>query len=184
MMYSAASSHSSSVAASPALEQHGQRRAPGAAQQRKVLHVACAELNHVAVAFHQIDAALVHRFGHDLQAVGIAHVRQNFQAFLAETLKSVRRSARLERAAAKETRAAAPHSFGNGESLRATLNGARPRDERQFVAADGRIADAHDGLFRFEIERDQLVGLGDANCFGHARKASRSVWPRPRRCFP
>ena len=53
--------------------------------------------------------------------------------------------------------------------MRAALHGAGAGDDGQLVAADGRVADAHDRLLGAEVERDQLVGLGDADGLGHAR---------------
>src|SRR5712692_7866449 len=97
-----------------------------APQQRKVLHVARADLNHVAVTLDQIDCGLIDCLGNDLEAVSFANLRQNFQSFFSETLKGIRRSAWLERAAAKESCAAASHSFSYCESLSMTLNCAGP----------------------------------------------------------
>ena len=47
------------------------------------------------------------------------------------------------------------------------LDRARPRDNRQLLAADCCIARADNGLVRLEIERDELVRFGDSNCFEH-----------------
>ena len=111
---------------------------------------------------------LVQSFSHDLQTVSLAHIGQNLQTFFAETLKSIWRRARLKRTAAKEARARTTHRLGDGERLRAALNRTRAGDDRQLFAADGRIADAHDGLLRFQIERDQFVGFAHADRFGDA----------------
>jgi hypothetical protein len=89
MMYSAANSHSSSVADSPRFNRTGIRALPGPAQQREVLHVARADLNHVAVTFDEIDACFVECFRNDLQAVNFAHVGEYFESFFAEALKRV-----------------------------------------------------------------------------------------------
>src|SRR2546421_2238521 len=151
-----------------ALQEHGQARATGAFKQSEVLHVARAELDHVAVAFHEIDAVLVERLSYDLQTVSLAHVCENLQALFAETLKGIRRSARLKRTAAKEAHARTTHRLGHSERLCATLNRTGAGDDGQLFAADGRIADAHDGLFGFQIERDQFVGLAHADRFGDA----------------
>ena len=134
------------------------------------MHVARANLDHVAVTFDEIDAGFVQRFGNDLQAVGVTHVGEYPEPFFAETLKRVRRGARLERAAAKETRAAATHGFGDGKRLLRALDRARTSDDRQLVAADRRVANAHHRLFRPQVERNQLVRLTDANSFRDARE--------------
>ncbi len=38
-------------------------------------------------------------------------------------------------------------------------------DDRKFAAADGGVVNLHDRFLRSQIERDQLVGLGDADDF-------------------
>ena len=88
------------VSAKPAL------RSAHVFEQRKILHVARADLDAVAVFFDQIDAALVHRFGHDVQTELIAHLSQDLQAVFAFALKIIRRSARFKSAAAKKFGAA------------------------------------------------------------------------------
>src|SRR5690348_7401410 len=61
--------------------------------------------------------------------------------------------------------------LGNGKFLNVTLNRTWTSDDRQFISTDGRVTDAHDGLFRSQIERDQFVRFADANRFGHAAEA-------------
>jgi hypothetical protein len=60
--------------------------------------------------------------------------------------------------------------FRNRKRLRATLNRAWTSNDRQLVAADRRIADAHDRLLGRKSRVDQFVGLADANGFGDARQ--------------
>src|SRR5829696_8170497 len=62
-------------------------------------------------------------------------------------------------------RATSPDCFSDGKRLVPTLNCAWTSDYRELIAADSRVADAHDSLFRSQIERDQFVRLADANCF-------------------
>ena len=50
----------------PSLQQHRQLRPARPLQKRKVLHVASANLNDIAVLLDQIDIRLVDRFGDDL----------------------------------------------------------------------------------------------------------------------
>ena len=76
--------------------------ASGALEQRKILHVAGADLDDVGVFFDQIEGFVVDGFGDDAQAVLFANLGQNLQAVIAEALKAVRRSARLVGAAAEE----------------------------------------------------------------------------------
>src|SRR5712692_6845879 len=105
-------------------------RSSGVSEQRKVLHVARADLNHVSVLLNQIDTGFVKRFRDNLQAVRLTDFRQNLQSFFAEPLKRIWRGSGLERAAAKEARTTATHRFSNGECLRVTLDCARPGDNR------------------------------------------------------
>src|SRR5881275_3000609 len=127
----------------PALQEHGHARAPRAAQQREVLHVARADLYHVAVALDQVNAVLVQSFGDYLQAERLAYVCENLHAVFAESLEGVRGGARLERAAAEEARAASADGLRDLERLLAALDGARARDDRHLVAADCGVADLH-----------------------------------------
>ena len=152
-----------------ALQQHRQLRTARAPQERKILHVTRADLNDVAIFFDEVDAGHIERFRHDLQPKFLANLRHDLEAFLAQAGKFVRRTARFEGAAAEKARAAALHRLGHGESLGAVFDRARPGDHRELVTADGRIADAHHGFVRAQIERDQLVGLADADGFGDAR---------------
>src|SRR2546423_1779562 len=146
----------------PALQEHGHARAPRAAQQREVLHVARADLYHVAVALDQVNAVLVQSFGHYLQAERLAYVCENLHAVFAESLEGVRGGARLERAAAEEARAASADGLRDLERLLAALDCARAGDDRHLVAADCGVADLHDGLVGLEVERDELPGLRHA----------------------
>ena len=68
-MYSADSSHSSIVAAMPRLSSTGLRCAAQLLEQREVLHVARADLEHVAVLLDQLDLADVHHLRHQLEIV-------------------------------------------------------------------------------------------------------------------
>ena len=85
-----------------ALEKHGFFGAAGALEQRKILHVARADLDHVGVFFDEVEAFVVDGFGDDAEAELFADLRENFQAVFAEALKTVGGSARLVSAAAKK----------------------------------------------------------------------------------
>ena len=67
-MYSAAISSSSSVADSPRLSSTGTPGAADLGQQRVVLHVARADLDHVGDLEHRLEVARVHQLGDDRQA--------------------------------------------------------------------------------------------------------------------
>ena len=58
----------------------------------------------------------------------------------------------------------------HSQSLITILDCARSRDNRQFAATDRGVADPHDCFLRAQIERNQLVRLGDADDFGDTRE--------------
>src|SRR5438552_12290537 len=95
-------------------------------EQRKILHVAGANLDHVGVFLDQVERFVVNGFGNNLHSILIADVGHDAQSLFAQTLKGIGRSPRLVRATSKKLRARAMHSLGYGKSLVATLNAARP----------------------------------------------------------
>src|SRR5437764_939678 len=127
-----------------ALQEHGQARAPRAAKEREVLHVARADLYYVAVALDQVNAVLVQSLRNYLQAESLSYVGENLQAVIREALEGVWGGARLERAAAEEASAAASDGLRYLERRLAALDGARARDDRHLFAADCGVADLHD----------------------------------------
>ena len=119
-----------------ALQQHRLLRAARALQKRKILHVARADLDHVRVFFDQVERFVVDGFGDDAEAEFVADFGQDFQPGLAEALKTVRRSARLVSAAAKEAHARGFHVLRDFERLLARFDGARPGDHGDRCAAE------------------------------------------------
>ena len=67
------------------------------------------------------------------------------QSLDAEPLEAVRRGARLVRAAAQHRRARGGHRARRGQQLIARLHRARPRDQREVVAAHASPVDFDDG---------------------------------------
>ena len=100
-MYSAAIRSSSSVADSPRFRSTGLPGAADLGEQRVVLHVARADLDHVGHLEHRLEVAHVHQLGHDRQAGLRLGLGQQPQPRLAEALERVRRGARLVGAAAQ-----------------------------------------------------------------------------------
>lgn len=78
-------------------------------QQREVLHVAGTDLEDVAVALDQVDLADVHHLGHQRHVLGFRRVAKQVQPLFAKPLEGVRRTARLEGAAAENLRASPSH---------------------------------------------------------------------------
>ncbi len=143
-----------------------QRRAAGAAdlrEQRVVLHVARADLDHVGDLQHVVEVAHVHQLGDDRQAGLGLRLGEQPQALLPETLEGVGGGARLVGAAAQQRRAARPAPRApSRSSLLARFDGARPRDQREVLAADLAPVDVeHGALAVAELRRGELVGLED-----------------------
>ena len=122
-----------------ALEQDGLAQPAGMLQQRKVLHVARADLDHVGPFGDQFEGLVVDGFGDDAQAEAIADLGHDLESFDAEALKGIRRGARLVGAAAEKLRAGGGHLLGDGEGLLAALDGAGTGDDGQVAAADGGV---------------------------------------------
>ena len=90
-----------------ALQQHGLAQAAGALEQREVLHVAGADLDHVGLLVDQFQRFVVDGFGDDAHSEVVADFGHDLQGFDAEALKCVGRGARLVGAAAEELRTGA-----------------------------------------------------------------------------
>src|SRR5216683_2533886 len=89
----------------PPLQQYRLFGPSGALQQGKILHIARANLDHVRVFLDQIQALVVDGLGDNPKSEFLAHLRQNLQPRLAQSLKTVRGSARLVRSPAKQPHA-------------------------------------------------------------------------------
>ena len=146
--------------------------AAGALEQREILHITCADLDHVGVFFDEVEAFVVDGFGDDAEAVVFANLRENSEAVFAETLKTIRRSARFVSAATKEFNAGFFDAFGGGEALFFGFYRARAANQAHVFAAEKNVAarggNAQDGVFFFDIAADEFVGLADGNAFDHA----------------
>src|SRR5205085_1016320 len=93
-------------------------------------------------------------------------------------LEGVRRGARLVRAAAQQRRAGVAHDAPRLERLRARLDGARARDQREVLAADLASLDVdHGALAVRHLQRGELVRLEDLH---HAVDARLPLEPEAR----
>src|SRR6185437_4225748 len=157
------------------LQQHRLSGAAGALQQRKILHVARADLDYVRVLFDQVERFVVNRLGDDAEAETLAHLGENLQTVFAEALKTVRRGSRLIGAAAEEMRARGADALGDRKCLLAAFDGAWAADNHHSLAAKdditGRGGDAHLGVFLFYVAAHELIGLADGDAFDDARHA-------------
>ena len=155
-----------------ALEQHRLAQTTDCLEQRVVLHVAGADLDAVPVLGHEFCPRLVHCFGHDGKPGFLASKGEQLESRFSQTLKRVRRTARLEGAAAKGCRPRRSHRVRRRQNLLLRLDRAGPRDNH-----DRSTADVHPGsegdhrTVRFPLARHLLVLLGDVNHLRHARKA-------------
>jgi hypothetical protein len=129
-----------------------QRRASAAThlgQQRVVLHVARADLQHVGDLQQLLQVARVHHLRDDRQARPRLGLGEQAQALLAEPLERVGRGARLV-GTAPEHRGAGIADGGRGlQHLLARLDRARPGDHREVRAADRSASDSEYRLFVF-----------------------------------
>jgi hypothetical protein len=116
------------VALRAALEQDRLAQAAGMLEQRKILHVARADLDDVGPFGDEVEGFVVDGFGDDAQAEAVANLGHDASGFDAEALKRVGRCAGLVCAAAEELRAGRGNLLGDGEGLFAAFDGAGPGD--------------------------------------------------------
>src|SRR5438046_716418 len=155
-----------------ALEEHGLFGAAGAFEQRKILHVARADLDDVGVLFDEVERFVVNRFSNDAESISSAHFRKDLEAFFAETLEAVRGSAGLISAAAEEPRAGFLGALGDSQALLFGFDGAGTGNESNVLAAYNDVSrgrgDSKDAVFFFGVAADELVRLADGDAFANA----------------
>ena len=100
------------VAEGPRFRSTGLRTCAELLQEREVLHVAGADLEHVGVVGDHRQRLGVHHLGHDLEAGLLAGEGEELQPLLGQPLELVGARARLEGAAAEEARARPPSPRG------------------------------------------------------------------------
>src|SRR5579859_3298502 len=112
--------------------------APDLVQQEVVLHVARADLQNVGVLAYHIYIGRRHDLGNDRHAEGVTGLRQQFQAILAHTAKTIGRCRGLESATAQDHRAVFAHRFGSGHQLLLALYRAWTGHHDDRAASDTR----------------------------------------------
>ena len=161
-MYSAESSSSSIVAEMPRFRQHRAPRLAQFAQQVVVLHVACAHLQQVDVRLHHRRSASWSITSLTTsKPVRIGGLPQQFEPVFAQALKAVRRTARLERAAANELGAGPRDDFSAVSNLFFALDAARPSHHDHFRSADLHSAKVDHRAAGLEMPAGQFVGRHD-----------------------
>ena len=153
-----------------ALQQHRGLQAAHGFQQLKVLHIACADLDHVHVGIlKQVDVLVVHQLGHDGLAGHSAGLLQKLQALGTQTLKAVRAGAGLECAAAQDAGTRGLYALGHIGDLLLAFHAAGTGHHGKVPAADLVPAHVHDGVVRVELAVGFLVRLGHAAACLHHR---------------
>ena len=166
----------------PALEEYRPLHAADLGQQGEVLHVARADLQHVRVLGHQLDVARVEHLGDHRHPGRRADLDEQFQRRAAESLETVRRRPRLERAAAQDRRAGRAHGERGGVQHSAVLDRAGPGDHGDLRPADPRVvADADDRRLGGELARGTLVRLEHRHDQLDARQRAERDLEQP--CF-
>jgi len=122
-----------------AFQQNRPAGAPCSFKQGVVLHIAGADLQDVGVLGDQGDVVFRHHLGDNGEAGLLTGARQQLEPLKTETLKCIRRAARLEGASAKNAGACTAHMIGGGHELQLGFNRARPSHGDEFVPADLQI---------------------------------------------
>ena len=112
---------------------------------------------------HHLQLADVHDLGHELQVVAVGSAAEHAQPLLAQPLEAVRRTSRLEGAAAQHLGAGPLHRRGRGLDLLFVLRRAGTRHDDHFVTANPHVADGDHAVLRLERPAGELVRLGDAD---------------------
>ena len=105
-------------------------------EQREVLHVARAHLEHIGVLADQVHVFRAHDLGYDRETGEFTSFAQNFQCLNPQALKLVGRSARLVGSAAKHGSARALYTFRRLQQLLARLDRAGPGNDDHFRSTD------------------------------------------------
>ena len=147
--------------AKAALEQDRPGDPPDVAQERVVLHVAGADLEHVDVLGDELDLA-----GSMTSVTTGSPVRSRASArkrrpSTPRPWNAYGRGARLERAAADDRGAGRLDRVSRVEQLLAALDRARPGHHRERAVADDRVEDRDDRVLGVELARGQLERAGD-----------------------
>ena len=166
--------------AQPALQEHRAACAADSLEQREVLGVAGADLEHVGVLRHQVHVCRGQHLGDHRQPGGLTRFGEVAQPVEAEPAKRVRRRARLEGASAEHARARVRHIPRGREHLLAALDGARSGDDDEGSVAEADAGDIDHGWLRMPLPRDLLVRLAHRDRVDHAGKIADRVAYRAR----
>jgi len=99
-----------------------------------------------------------------------ARLRQQLQPVLLQSLKRVRRSARLVSATAQQLATGRFHRAGRRQNLLARLHRARSGAKRQFASPYRDTGNLDHRVVRLHLAADQLVRFRDADRLGHTHQ--------------
>src|SRR6266566_4963321 len=157
-------------AAQSALQKHRSSAFSQRLQQHEILHVSRAHLHHIRVFRHQINVAVAHHFRDDRQPRRLLGLLQQFQSFFFHSLKIVRRSSRLERAAAQHFRARFRYALRRLHDLLFRLHRARAGHHHELVPANLRPVHANPRFLLAKLLAHKFIRGGDSNDFLHLRQ--------------
>jgi hypothetical protein len=144
----------------------------GALEEREILHVARSDLDNVRVLLDEVERFIVDGFRDDPETVSGADFRKNLQSCFTETLKTVRRSTGLVRAAPEEAGTGFFDAFGDRQALFLGFDGTGAGDKSHVLAANddvaGRRGNSKDGVFFLGVAADQFVGFANGDAFDDA----------------
>ncbi|CAA9288393.1 MAG: hypothetical protein AVDCRST_MAG41-4189, partial [uncultured Corynebacteriales bacterium] len=153
-----------------ALEQHRPAGPADRLQQREVLHVAGADLQHVGVLGDHVHVGGVDDLGDHREAGLRADLGQDPQPGHPQPLERVRGGARLVRPAAQQRRPGPAGLVGRRQRLLGRLDRARPGDQRERVRPDRHPAHADRRAALVVLRADQLVRGGDPDDLADPRE--------------
>ena len=143
-----------------ALEQDGLAGLTEFFQQLEVLHIACADLEAVALVHEDVDMRRIGDLGNDRQSGCFVCLVQQLQTLGLQALERVRGRARLPRAAAENGRAVRLNVLSNVDDLLLALDRARTCHYNQLLAADNNArCNLNDRVVRMELAVCQLERL-------------------------
>ena len=143
-----------------ALEQDGLAGLTELLQQLEVLHIACADLETVALVHEDVDVRRIGDLSYDRQTGCFVCLVQQLEALSLQTLEGVRGRTRLPRTAAENGRAVRLHMLSHIDDLLLALDRARTCHNDQLLAADNNArCNLNDRVVRMELAVCQLERL-------------------------
>ena len=164
----------------PRFRRTGRRRAAHRLEQREVLRVARADLEHVGVLGDHLDIGGGQDLGHDRQPRLGARIGEVAEAVEPEAAEGIRRGPRLEGAAA-EHRGSCGRDLARGrQHLLAGLDRTRTGDHDEGPVTKSDAGDIDHGGLRMPLPRHLLVRLAHRDRVDDTRQIADRVTDRAR----